>query len=298
MNQPELYDRYLEKINRSWKGLPDKPEENPENTLRALWLAAAGKPIAVTLLNGDQLPRLDESQTSKLEDFVRERVNGTPLAYITGRQEYMGIEFLAGPEAMIPRKETEILGRLATEVVKEAVAARGKILVVDLCTGSGNLALTLASVDPNCAVIGADLSEKAIELASRNARHLGISGVEFVNGDLLKPFDDEKFLGKIDVITCNPPYISSSHVKEMADEISKFEPELAFNGGMFGVNILARLVREAPRFLKPASWLCFEVGLGQGNGLVRSIQMNKAYQSLKTTLDEIGEIRALVAQTI
>jgi release factor glutamine methyltransferase len=298
VKQTETYDSYLKRIEESWHGLPDKPEENPVNTLRALWFTASGFPKAVSFVKDGELPALNDKQRKSLEGLIEERISGTPLAYLTGRQEYMGIEFLAGPGAMIPRKETEILGKAALEVVKKAAAQRGNILVVDVCTGSGNLALTLACLEPKSTVFGTDLSQEAVELAQRNVIHLGTNKVEFIQGDLLKPYENEQFLGKIDVITCNPPYIASSHVKEMPAEISKYEPELAFNGGMFGINLLTRLIREAPRFLKPASWLCFEVGLGQGAGLAHSLQANKAYQSIKTFPDENGEVRALVAQTL
>lgn len=297
--QPELFAACLEKIENVWKGLPDKSEENPLTTLRALWFFAAGNPRAVTLAVKGELPGLNGAQQKVLEQVIEQRLSGTPLAYLTGRQEFMGIEFLTGPGAMIPRKETEIVGKAALEAVRETARARGTIQVVDLCTGSGNLALALACLEPNCRVTGSDLSLEAVELARQNAAWVEMAErVDFLSGDLLLPFDNERFVGKIDVMICNPPYISSAQVEKMPAEISGYEPELAFDGGPFGIKILTRLVREAPRFLKPDSWLCFEVGLGQGAGLQRTLERNPAYQAVKTYSDEKGEIRALAVQTI
>ena len=108
-----LYDELLAKLSLSWQGLPDKPEENPENTLRALWLFAAGKPKAIQHIEDTVLPYLDDQATIRLRELVDQRISGVPLGYLINRQSFMGIEMLAGPEAMIPRKETEILGSAA-----------------------------------------------------------------------------------------------------------------------------------------------------------------------------------------
>lgn len=298
MNGLELYKNNLAVIEASWQSLPDKPEETPDSTLRALWFFAAETPRAVTRVDGNNLPELTGKQEEVLSQLVQQRMSGTPLAYITGRQEFMGFEFLSAPGAMIPRKETEILGHAAVQVVKQTAHDRGQIKVLDLCTGSGNLALVLAKEEPACQVTGVDLSPEAVELARRNADFLNLNErVDFTCGDLFQPFDNDNYFGFFDVITCNPPYISSAHVKQMPAEISGFEPELAFDGGPFGIKIPMRLIKDAPRFLKAGSWLCFEVGLGQGKGLQRSIQNNPAYQSVQPYLDEQGEIRALTAQT-
>jgi release factor glutamine methyltransferase len=298
MNDSALYKRNLDLIEKSWQSLPDKPEETPASTLRALWFFAAGNPRAVTLVDGNDLPDLNEKQEEALTHLVQQRMRGTPLAYITGRQEFMGFELLSAPGAMIPRKETEILGHAAVQAVKMAARERGQIKVLDLCTGSGNLALVLAKEEPACQVTGVDLSSEAVDLARRNAAFLDLNDrVDFICGDLFQPFENEDYYGRFDVITCNPPYISSAHVKQMPAEISGFEPELAFDGGPFGIKIPIRLIKEVPRFLKAGSWLCFEVGLGQGKGLLRSIQNNPAYQMVQPHLDNQGEIRTLTAQT-
>ena len=220
--------------------------------------------------------------------------SGVPLGHITERQNFLGIELIAGPGALIPRKETEILGRSALARLAAVMPDRGEALVVDVCTGSGNLALAMALHEPQCRVFAADLSADAVALARRNCVYTGVEDrVEVRQGDLLEPFDSEEFVGKVDLLTCNPPYISAAKVPKMPREISAFEPALAFNGGAFGVSILSKLIREAPRFLKSNSWMCFEVGLGQGMILSQQLQKNPAYSAVETHLDPSGQIRAL-----
>ena len=205
---------------------------------------------------------------------------------------------MAGPEALVPRRETELLGYAALDLVRKAVAAQGRALVVDVCTGSGNLALALAHHEPRCEVIGADLSTDAISLARRNAERMALSDrVGFVQGDLFAPFDELGLQGAVDLVVCNPPYISSSKAAAMPTEIAEFEPRMAFDGGAFGISILFRLVSGAPRFLKPGAWLCFEVGRGQGESMAGRLERAGPYGVVERVRDDAGDVRALLAQT-
>ena len=117
-------------------------------------------------------------------------------------------------------------------------------------------------------------------------------------GDLLASFDEPACHGQIDLLTCNPPYISTAKVSAMPAEISRHEPRLAFDGGGFGFSILSRVIQDAPRFLKPGGWLCFEVGRGQGPYLAGSLKKMKEYAEVRPLADAHGEVRALAARTI
>ncbi len=278
--------------------LPDKPEETAESTARALWLTAAGQPNSVEAAQAQSLPVLDASGRARLDELVSRRVSGIPLAHLSQRQSFMGIELLAGPDALIPRKETEIVGRAALSKLRGLVATRGPIRVIDVCTGSGNLAVALAVQEPQCDVIGIDLSPEAVNLAERNsALHSVTSRVSFMRGDLFTPLSAEEFFQSFDMIVCNPPYISSSKVDGLPVETGAHEPRLAFDGGNFGVAILSRLIKEAPRFLKTGSWLCFEVGVGQGSYFVRTLGKMTEFGGVETFADSQGEIRAIAAVT-
>lgn len=277
--------------------LADKPEETLDNTLRALWCAAAKKPVSAELAANIEMPPLSQQQQTELSRLIEQRIAGVPLAHLTHRQHFMGIEMLAGADALVPRKETEILARSAIELAQGVAREQGACTVVDVCTGSGNVALAIAYHVPQSRVYGADLSVAAVALAKQNAAHLGLDlRTEFRAGDLLQPFDTTEFVGRVDVLTCNPPYISSAKVQHMPHEISAHEPRLAFDGGALGISILMRFINEAPRFVRAGGWLAFELGLGQGPALLKRLKANATFKRVLSAEDDAGAIRVLMAQ--
>lgn len=290
-------EQRLHTLRAHWQAAHDKPEETPDNTLRALWSAAAGTPLSAVAATHIALPELDADAMRRLDALLEQRLAGVPLAHLTGRQHFLGLDLLAGPEALIPRRETELLGRAAIELARAAASHDRPVVAVDVCTGSGNLALALAHHVDGLRVFGADLSEDAVALARRNAALLGLADrVEFRAGDLLAPFDDDTFHGTVDLLLCNPPYISSGKVEAMPGEISAHEPRLAFDGGPLGVSLLARLMQDGSRFVRPGGWLAFEVGLGQGNAMARRLRNDAAWDDVRELMDEDGAVRALLAR--
>ena len=299
MEQVDAYYRFLNKLSASWQGLTDKPEETPDTTLRALWYLASGDRRSVKRSIFDSLPYLSDDELEQLDDYVEIRLTGTPLAHITKRQMFMGVEMLAGPGALIPRKETETLGNAALAILQDIIQERGSAKVIDLCTGCGNLALALAHHQPECTVCGSDISEEAISLARQNAQFLGLEErVNFIAGDLFEPFENEEFYGNVDLLVCNPPYISSARVDEMADEIAGHEPREAFDGGPFGVSVIMALIKEGPKFLKPGAWLGFEVGLGQGKAMGKRMRRSGGFDQIEEYCDAEGNIRSIFGKFI
>ncbi len=297
MSVAPLYQQIKQQLAASLQFLPDKPEETLDSTAHALWHAAAGKPLSAVLAAQTPLTELDSNQQQRLHEFVQQRLQGIPLSHLTGRQHFMGLELLSTPEALVPRHETELLARTAIELAQQLGAQQALVQVIDVCTGSGNVALAIAHHVAGARVHAADLSEEAVALAKRNAAHLQLADrAEFRAGDLLAPFDSPEFLGKIDVLTCNPPYISSAKVEQMHSEISAHEPHLAFDGGPFGVAILMRLLQEAPRFVRSGGWLAFEVGLGQGPAMLKRLEKNPAFAETRALHDAVGDVRAIAAR--
>jgi len=297
-NNREFFASLISNFGPRWPQLPDKPEENAASGIRALWFAAADRNCSVQKAAEGELPDLNAGQQNRLNELIEQRLTGVPLAHLVGWQNFMGLELKAGRQALIPRKETEILGNAALNCLRKIVSARGPAKVIDVCTGSGNLAIALASHEPSCRVFAADLCADAVELANQNAAfHRLQDRVEFRVGDLFGPFADGQFDGAVDMIVCNPPYLSTSKMRQLPREIGEFEPREAFDAGSFGLAIISRLMNEAPRFLKPESWLCFEVGLGQGPFFLSRLKSVTAYRTTETAVDGAGEVRVLIAGT-
>lgn len=297
MKQIDLYNRLLARCNSNLTLLDDKPEETFASTLRAMWFAASEQPRSAGNADQGELPELDLDQVDALHAYVGRRLNGEPLAHITGRQLFMGIEFLVTPEALVPRKETEILGNAAIRYLHDIAQIRESLTVIDVCTGSGNLAISYAILEPGVKVYAADLGEGAVALARRNVKYHDIGlRVDIRQGDLLSPFNSQAFHGKVDLLSCNPPYISSAKVDTMNAEISSHEPRLAFDGGPFGIKILLRLIKEAPLYLRAGGYLMFEVGLGQGSGMIQILNKDNNFDEIRPVLDDSGGIRAIAAR--
>ena len=286
------YAALLEEVRAFFEPHEDKPEETPEAVARSLWMCAAGRPASIAAANGHALPELAPGERACLRRLVEEKRAGKPLAHLTGRQHFMGLELLAGPQALIPRRETEILGRAALAFLRALPDA--SLLAVDVCTGSGNLALALARHEPRVRVVSADLSPEAIRLAERNAAFTGLRGrVEFHVGDLFAPLERLGLEGSAALICCNPPYITSAKVPRLGEEISAHEPHLAFDGGAMGLSILRRLFLEAPAYLRPGGALCVEIGLGQGPALQARLARRPWVERVQAHCDVRGAIRAL-----
>ncbi len=280
---------------------PDKPNESAEATLRVLWHLAAGCALSVVAAARVPLPALSSSAEALLDGYISQRLSGQPLAHLSQRQHFMGLEMLAGPQALIPRLETEQLGQVALSLLQSVKQA----VVLDLCTGCGNLALALAHHAPQARVMGGDVCAEAIALAHRNAEHLGLSQrVAFRVGDLFEPFQDADLRGQIDLIVCNPPYISSGKIDSLPFEIHGHEPRVAFDGGPLGIKVLRRLLREAPLFLRPGGWLALEVGRGQGQSVLQCLRAltsphisgASAFEPAISACDAAGDIRVVMAR--
>ena len=294
MESTELYQSLLAYLAEHLKTLHDKPEETVESCMKALWAKASGKNRSIESALVEKMVDLSEEQVNLLHQLIETRISGIPLAYITGRQNFMGIELLSDNRALIPRKETEILGSTALEVCQAVSKIKVKPLVLDVCCGSGNLGLALSTFLPDITVYSSDLSQEAIDLTKENISFLNLANrVSALQGNLFEAFESDKFLGKVDIIVCNPPYISSAKVTKMDSEISNNEPSMAFDGGMIGTKIIQQLIRDAPKFLVKGGHLIFEVGLGQGTFISQLIEKSNKYARVITINDDMDNVRVI-----
>lgn len=195
---------------------------------------------------------ISEKPLAKAEYALQRRRRGEPLQYVLGEAWFYGRRFRCDMRALIPRQDTEILCEAAIAHIWP-----GKRSVLDLCTGSGILAVTIALERPLCCVTATDISEQALTLAEENAIALGVH-VRFAQGDLFAAIGDEKF----DAIVSNPPYLTADEMRSLQREL-QYEPAIALLGGEDGLAFYRRIVKEAPAHLKKGGVLLLEIGSSQ-----------------------------------
>jgi HemK-like putative methylase len=174
---------------------------------------------------------------------------------------FLEVDLFLAPGVLVPRRETEVLGRSAIGILDRLT---GAATVVDMCCGSGNLALAMARHCPATRIWAADLTDTAVALARRNVSRYALGDrITVAQGDLFAAIENAGIEGRVDMVVCNPPYISSSRLENESAYLLDNEPRAAFDGGPYGISILQRLVRAAVDYLKPDGWLLFEFGEGQ-----------------------------------
>jgi release factor glutamine methyltransferase len=263
--------------------------------LHALWLLATGRNLSAIIARNIELRELNKQESDQLTKYIARWSSGEPLAHITNRQNFFNYEFIVDNNALIPRKETELLASKAIEKIDASSSA--KPTVIDICTGCGNLPIVFKHLHPEADIYAADLSSDAIKLANLNLKFHNLENqIEFKVGDLLSPFEKMGLKGNVDILTCNPPYISSKKISSLDTSISEHEPALAFDGGPFGVTILQRVIGESVEFLAPGGWLIFEVGAGQGEPLLKKLQRSDQYSKVEAVYDDNPQIRVIAAQ--
>ena len=199
---------------------------------------------------------VDEPFFSDFFCKVRERCKGKPLQYILGYQEFLGLEFEVSPAVFIPRPETEFVVETALKYLEG-----NRLTIVDVGTGSGCLAVTLAKTLPQARVWAIDLSEAALKIARRNADRHGVTRrIGFLQGDLLEPLKSLVSEGQIDAIVSNPPYVSQEELLTLQKEVRDWEPHLALVGQDPGSSIYPHLVSQSMMWLKPGGILVMEIG--------------------------------------
>lgn len=214
---------------------------------------------------------------------------GTPSLY-----PFMGIKLELTADVLAPRGETELLGNRAVALLRERP---GGAVIVDMCCGSGNLALAIADQVPSASVWAADLTEATVALATRNAERLGLAErVTIRRGDLFAALAADRLAGTVDLVVCNPPYISTGRLDGESAHLLRSEPREAFDGGPYGLSIQQRLVRDAVDYLKPGGWLAFEFGAGQERQAAALIKRTRAYDRIEFSTDENGTPRVASAQ--
>lgn len=261
----------------------------------ALWIMghALRLPAHQVLADRDRL--LSPAELMAARGLVGRRVGREPLQYILGTQEFCGLEFSVTPAVLIPRPETELL----VEYVAQRIPAEQEATIVDVCTGSGCIAVAIARLRPCVRVLATDLSNTSLDVARQNAiRYAMGERITWLEGDLLKPLAEQGLEGRIDVIVSNPPYIAEAEWPTLQPEVRLFEPRAALVGGPQGTELHERLLQEAARYLAPDGALIMEIGAGQARAMRLIVGQIPEYRFHQLLYDAAGLERVVIVERV
>jgi release factor glutamine methyltransferase len=235
---------------------------------------------------------LSKVQERRFFRMISKRLHGFPIPYLIGKREFWSISFNVSPAVMIPRPETELIVEKVLEI-----APRQEITIVDIGTGCGNIAVSLAKELPEARIVATDVSERALKLARLNASRQNISSINFVQGSLFLPLRRLRLGGKCDFIVSNPPYVSRKEWTRLPREIKDYEPLRALVAGKTGFEIIQRLALEAPNYLKPGGSLLFEIGYYQKDEVKSLLASNPSWEDIDFFKDLSGNWRVALGKT-
>lgn len=238
-----------------------------------------GKPKEYLIINSEQ--EMEQCKETLLKEYIEEIIKGKPLQYITKTQEFFGIEFYVDENVLIPQPDTEIL---VEEVIKIA-SNTNKKSILDLCTGSGAIAISLSENIDNANITATDISDKALEIAMKNDKK---HKVIFKKSDMFQNLENEKF----DIIVSNPPYIKTEIIKSLNKDVQQ-EPMIALDGGQDGLDFYRIIANEANEHLNPGGYLCLEIGEDQKEEVIELLgKMN--YKNIYSKKDFARNDRIII----
>lgn len=284
----------LELLNWSTHCLRDHQIENPR--LNAELLLARSLNLSREGLYTRLQDPSGEEEKENFERLIKKRLSGEPLQYLLGHQEFWSIDFKVDPRVLIPRPETELLVEQSLSILSENFSRR-TLYVLDIGTGSGAIAISLAKEKKDLFIVATDISGEALLLARENARSAGVlHRIELVKGDLFNPVRLMQDREPFDLILSNPPYILRSQIQNLAREVKDYEPQVALNGGEDGMEFYRSIVSQGPSYLRKGGWLLLEVGENQGEKVSGLIEREGSFGRPERIKDPSGIERVVKAQ--
>lgn len=274
-------------LNKGTLMLKTNNVENPKQKARLLLQYILKMPR-------EQIIIYDTKQVSKKEEQeyilnINKLIKGKPLQQITQTQEFMKMNFYVNENVLIPRPDTEVL---VEEVIKKAKGMKNPD-ILDLCTGSGAIAISVAKYIESAKIYATDISTKALEVAYKNAKNNNVlSKIKFVESDLFSKLNKSI---KFDIIVTNPPYIKTQVIETLNKDV-RSEPIIALDGGLDGVKFYRRIIKEAYEHMKYNSYLCMEIGYDQKEEVIELIEYQKKFTDIYCIKDLYGNDRVIVAR--
>ena len=278
----------MEAIKKGMIELKNSNIETPKIKARLLMQFTLNKPRQYIIVN--DLNELNQKQEEQYFLSIKKMRQGVPLEHITHQREFMKLNFFVNENVLIPRQDTEIL---VEEVIKIAKKINAKS-ILDLCTGSGAIAVSLAKYLPDTEITALDISSDALKVAKKNAISNGVENqITFVSSDLFTNLSEEKF----DIIVSNPPYVKEE-IMDKLDEQVKREPKIALNGGKDGLNFYKKIIKQAYQYLKYKGYLCLEIGFDQKIDVIELIENEEKFENTYSKKDLCGNDRIIVTRLV
>jgi release factor glutamine methyltransferase len=239
---------------------------------------------------------LNEREVAAYRELIKRRLNREPLQYMTGIQEFWSLDFAVGPQVLIPRPETELLVEQVVSLRDDKILTKGiDLRILDLGTGCGVLAVSLAREFERASVWASDVSAEALAIAKMNAKKHGVEDrIEFLLGDMWQGMIDLSLV--FDVIVSNPPYIASDHISSLPPEVRDHEPRSALDGGEQGMHFIKEIIKEAPKYLDTGGWVLLEMDPEQTAIAMELMDKNNDYMEKRRIKDHSGCYRVVMAQ--
>jgi len=234
-----------------------------------------------------------DEQRREFMTLARRHAEGEPLAYILGQQEFFGLDFFVDSRVLIPRPETELLVEEAIAWIRMREPAGETLVAADVGTGSGAIAVSLAVTCPHLAIYATDVSAGALQVAARNADRHGVTGrVRFLHGDLLEPLPEP-----VHLVAANLPYVSASEMALLPPHIARFEPRLALEGGLDGLEVIEHLLAQATTRLRAEGIILLEIGAAQGDLALARARHHLPAARIHVRQDHAARDRLIIVET-
>lgn len=271
-------------VNWGTQMLKDNGIDNAEHDSFELLSAINGMTRTFYLINGDSL--LSEENFLMFEEYIEQRASHIPLQHILGKTWFYGYEYMVNSDVLIPRQDTEILVGEVTKVT------RSGDYILDMCTGSGCIGITLAKKFPECRVLGVDVSEKALNVAQSNKHNLEAENIDFMRSDLFEELNHDI---TFNTIVSNPPYIPTKVIEGLQEEVRLHDPILALDGMEDGLMFYRKITAQAGDFLETDGYLCYEIGAEQAAD-VSDIMKKAGFKDITVVKDLAGFDRVVMGR--